>query len=71
MPFDPAELREALRQIDSALAKTRACAGTLADRPRCKAQLTLARRRIRAFEIASALIRRALDDAPAPDLLPS
>jgi hypothetical protein len=60
MPYTPDELREALRQIESALAKTRACAGTLAARPRCKSQLTLARRRIRALEISSELIQRAL-----------
>ena len=60
MPYPPDELRDALRQIDSALAKTRACAESLAARPRCKSQLTLARRRIRALEISSDLIRRAL-----------
>ena len=60
----PAELREALHQIQSALRKTRACAATLSNRPtRCKSQLTLATRRIRALEISSTLILRALAES--------
>ena len=66
-PPTPAELREALRQIQSALRKTRACAATLSARPtRCKSQLTLATRRIRALEISSTLIRRAIAESGTP-----
>ena len=64
MPYAPDELREALRQIESALAKTRACAETLAARPSCKSQLTLALRRIRALEISADLILRAIGECP-------
>ena len=64
----PAELREALHQIQSALRKTRACATTLSKRPtHCKSQLTLATRRIRALEISSTLILRALAESPSTD----
>ena len=67
-PPTPAELREALRQIQSALRKTRVCAATLSTRSptRCKSQLTLATRRIRALEISSTLILRALAESGPP-----
>ena len=65
-PPTPAELREALRQIQSALHKTRACAATLSTRSRYKSQLTLATRRIRALEISSTLILRALAESGSP-----
>ena len=65
----PAELREALQQIQSALRKTRACAATLSTRSptRCKSQLTLAARRIRALEISVTLILRALAESHPTD----
>ena len=57
----PEELAEAKRQIESVLHKLRSTVGTLEAREnaeRCKPQIMLARRRIRAFEIAVALIER-------------
>lgn len=57
----PEELAEAKRQIDSVLHKLRETVKTLEgkERPeRYRAQITLARRRIRAFEIALCLIER-------------
>ncbi len=61
----PAELAEAERQIASVLHKLRETVRTLEgkERPeRYRAQITLARRRIRAFEIALRLIRRELGE---------
>ncbi len=68
MTYSEEELREALRQIDSTLHKLEEVVKTLErrqDPARCKSQLTLARRRIRAFTIARELIRRELE-APEP-----
>lgn len=57
------ELAEAKRQLDSVLHKTRQVLITLEskdDPGRHRSQITLAKRRIRAFEIASALIEQEL-----------
>lgn len=64
MDFSKEELAEAKRQIGSTLHKLREAKRTLEgkERPeRYKSQITLAERRIRAFEIASALIGRELE----------
>lgn len=59
MEFSKEELAEARRQIESTLHKLRETADTLRgkERPeRYKSQITLAERRIKAFEIAAVLI---------------
>lgn len=64
MEFSKDELREAERQISSTLHKLREVVRTLEAREnaeRCRAQITLAKRRIRAFEIAMSLLERELD----------
>ena len=64
MEFSKEELTEARRQIESTLHKLRQTVKTLEgkERPeRYKSQITLAARRIRAFEIAEALIARAME----------
>ena len=61
MEFTKEELAEASRQIDSTLHKLRETVKTLQgkERPeRYKSQITLAERRIRAFEIAACLIEK-------------
>ena len=61
--FAPEELKEAKRQIDSTLHKLREVVKTLEGKNepvRYKSQITLAKRRIRAFEIANGLIERDL-----------
>lgn len=61
--FSKDELAEAKRQIDSTLHKLRETLRTLESRERAeryKSQITLAKRRIRAFEIANALIEREI-----------
>ena len=58
------ELLEAKRQIDSTLHKLRETVKTLEGKEnpaRCKAQITLAKRRIQAFTIANSLIERELE----------
>ena len=63
MQYTREELSEALGQIESTLCKLEGVVRTLEGRDdpaRCKSQLTLARRRIRAFSIARALILREL-----------
>ena len=63
MGFSKEELTEAGRQIDSTLHKLRETVKTLRgeeDPERYKSQITLAKRRIKAFEIAAALIEREL-----------
>ena len=63
MEFTQAELTEAKRQIDSTLHKLRETVKTLEakEQPqRYKSQLTLAKRRIQAFEIAICLIENEL-----------
>lgn len=55
------ELREAKRQIGSTLHKLRATIKTLEAKEnaeRYKAQITLAKRRVKAFEIANRLIEK-------------
>lgn len=61
------ELAEAKRQIDSTMHKLRQTVKTLEAKEnpaRYKSQLTLARRRIEAFTLASELIRRELEGFP-------
>ena len=61
MNFDKEELTEAKRQVDSILHKLRETVHTLEAKEnpqRYRSQVTLARRRIAALEIASALIER-------------
>ena len=61
MDFDKEELTEAKRQIDSILHKLRETVHTLEAKEnpqRYRSQVTLARRRIAALEIAIALIAR-------------
>ena len=63
MGFSKEELTEAGRQIDSTHHKLRETVKTLRgkeDPERYKSQITLAKRRIKAFEIAAALIEREL-----------
>lgn len=62
--FDANDLKEAQRQIASILHKLRATLVTLEskDHPeRYKSQITLAKRRIEALEIANELIERELE----------
>lgn len=64
MDFSREELTEARRQIDSTLHKLRETVKTLETKEhpeRYKSQITLAVRRIRAFELAAALIERELE----------
>lgn len=64
MEFSKTELTEAKRQIDSTLHKLRETVKTLNSKEepsRYKSQITLATRRIQAFEIAVALINTELE----------
>ena len=64
MQYEKEDLAEAKRQIGSTLHKLRETVKTLGakeDPERYKSQITLARRRIRAFELANSLIERELD----------
>ena len=64
MEYSKEDLTEARRQIDSPLHKLRETVGTFRAKEnaaRYKSQITLAERRIKAFEIANALIERELD----------
>lgn len=64
MEFSKEELAEAKRQIDSTLHKLRETRKTLEEKERperYKSQITLAERRIRAFQIAVVLIEDALE----------
>ncbi len=63
MDYTAQDLAEAKRQIDSTVHKLKAALTTLeakGDPARYKSQITLARRRIRAFELAGSLIDREL-----------
>ena len=63
MEFTKDELREAKRQIDSTLHKLREAIKTFASKDnaeRYKSQTTLAKRRIKAFEIANYFIEKEL-----------
>ncbi len=67
MTYSKEELLEAKRQIDSTLHKLRETVKTLEGKEnydRCKAQITLAKRRIQAFTIACSLIKRGLEQMP-------
>ena len=64
MDYTREELAEAKRQIDSTMHKLRQTVKTLEAKEnpaRYKSQITLAKRRIEAFTIASALIERELE----------
>ena len=64
MEYTKEELLEAKRQIDSTLHKLRATILTLQGKEnpaRYKSQITLAQRRVKAFEIAVALIEKELE----------
>ncbi|MED4253562.1 hypothetical protein [Priestia megaterium] len=64
MEFDVSELVEAKRQIDSTLHKLRETVKTFEAKEnpnRYKSQITLAKRRIEAFEISVSLIEREIN----------
>ena len=66
MEYSKDDLMEAKRQIDSTLHKLRETVKTLSAKEnpdRYKSQLTLAQRRIKAFEIANCLIEREMERA--------
>ena len=66
MKFNVAELVEAKRQIDSTLHKLRQTVKTFEAKEnagRYKSQITLAKRRIQAFELSVALIEREIDES--------
>ena len=63
MEYAKGDLMEAKRQIDSTLHKLRETVKTLRAKEnpeRYKSQITLAQRRIRAFELANSLVDREL-----------
>jgi chromosome segregation ATPase len=65
MEFTELELEEAKRQIDSTLHKLRETVKTFEGKEnpgRYKSQITLAKRRITAFEISLSLIEREISD---------
>ena len=64
MDYTNDELAEAKRQIDSTIHKLNGVIGTLEAKEepaRYRSQLTLARRRVKAFSLASELISRELE----------
>lgn len=64
MEFSEDDLKEARRQIDSTLHKLRKTIKTLESKEnveRYKSQITLAKRRVKAFEIANCFIENELD----------
>ena len=64
MDYSLEELREAKRQIDSTLHKLRETVKTLEGKEnasRYKSQITLAKRRVKAFEIASRWIEAEIE----------
>ncbi len=64
MDFSNGDLLEAKRQIDSTLHKLRETIKTFESKEnpdRYKSQITLAKRRVKAFEIANCLIERELE----------
>lgn len=68
MTYSEKELLEAKRQIDSTLHKLRETVKTLEGKEnpaRCRAQITLAKRRIQAFAIAVSLIEGELEKLSA------
>ncbi|MEB4868293.1 hypothetical protein ACOSZH_16385 [Priestia megaterium] len=65
MKFDVPDLVEAKRQIDSTLHKLRQTVKTFEAKEnadRYKSQITLAKRRIQAFELSAALIEREIKE---------
>jgi len=61
--YSKAELSEAKRQIDSTLHKLRETVKTLEAKEHaenCKSQITLAKRRVKALDIANDLIQKEL-----------
>ena len=67
MEFTEDDLREAKRQIDSILHKLRETVKTLESKEhaeRYRSQVTLARRRIKAFEIANRLLEEKRQAVP-------
>ena len=65
MEYTPEELREAKRQIDSTVHKLRETIRTLQEKEkpeRFKSQITLAERRVKAFEIANDLIEKEISN---------
>ena len=65
MEYSKEELVEAKRQIDSILHKLRETIKTLESKEnpaRYKSQITLAKRRVTAFEIANALIEKEIGE---------
>lgn len=65
MEFSGEDLAEAKRQIDSTLHKLRETIKTFESKEnteRYKSQITLAKRRVKAFEIANWLIERELEN---------
>lgn len=63
MDYTKEDLTEAKRQIDSTVHKLKAALATLEakdDPARYKSQITLAQRRVKAFQLASDLIGREL-----------
>lgn len=66
MEYTKEELAEAKRQIDSTLHKLRETIKTLEGKEnseRYKSQITLAKRRVRAFEIANYFIEKELQNS--------
>ena len=66
MEYSKDDLMESKRQIDSTLHKLRETVKTLSAKEnpdRYKSQLTLAQRRIKAFELANCLIEREMERA--------
>lgn len=66
MEYTREELLEAKRQIDSTLHKLREAIQTLEDKEnpqRYKSQITLAKRRVTALEIANGLIEKELESS--------
>lgn len=64
MDYSPMDLREAIRQISSTIHKLKETVTTLESKEnpqRYKSQITLAKRRIDAFEIAVNLIESELE----------
>lgn len=69
MEFSGEDLAEAKRQIDSTLHKLRETIKTFESKEnaeRYKSQITLAKRRVKAFEIANWLIERELENVEEP-----
>lgn len=64
MDFSEDDLREAKRQIDSVIRKLEQTLDTLEskeDPSKCRSQITLTRRRLKAFRIATILIEKEMN----------